>query len=317
MPRPLRWIAAVVAILAIGALATQDVVSTSRARADIASARAEFLARRGAVNSCRGAVQVIQHEGVAMNVMLTPLCQFAMGYAVILAVPGPNVLTLGALAALRGMRSAVPVCLGMATGASLLAGSIAMANGIAPHSSLTHLVQALGAAAVVFIAYRLMTRGPRPSTPPSAAPLPLAEFSMGFCTAATNPITAGYFAVQFAGPMAEGPGSMLVAAIAVSVMSFAVMLGLCGPSRAPVGARARSRVAPANSRWVGIVSRAHGWNDGARRDVMIEDPPSNKPALVRIDRRTTVERPDIRFRRAARHSPSRWLCGSGLWRGSR
>ena len=41
--RPLRWIAAVVAILAIGALATQDVVSTSRARADIASARAEFL----------------------------------------------------------------------------------------------------------------------------------------------------------------------------------------------------------------------------------------------------------------------------------
>ena len=158
--------------------------------------------------------------------MFTPLCQFAMGYAVILAVPGPNVLTLGALTALRGMRSAVPVCLGMATGASLLAGSIAMANGMAPHSSLTQLVQILGAAAVVFIAYRLMTRGPRPSTPPSSAPLPLAEFSMGFCTAATNPITAGYFAVQFAGPMTKGPGSALGAAVVVSVVSFAVMLGL-------------------------------------------------------------------------------------------
>jgi threonine/homoserine/homoserine lactone efflux protein len=161
-----------------------------------------------------------------MNMMLTPLCQFAMGYAVILAVPGPNVLTLGALAALRGMRSAVPVCLGMATGASLLAGSIAMANGMAPHSSLTQLVQILGAAAVVLIAYRLMTRGPRLSAPPSPAPLPLAEFSMGFCTAATNPITAGYFAVQFAGPMAQGPGSALGAAVVVSVVSFAVMLGL-------------------------------------------------------------------------------------------
>ncbi len=179
---------------------------------------------------------------MVMNVMLTPLYEFAMGYAVILAVPGPNVLTLGALAALRGMRSAVPVCLGMATGASLLAGSIAaMANGMAPHASLTQLVRILGAAAVVFIAYRLMTRGPRPSTPPSStrpsstqpsstqpssAPLPFAEFSMGFCTAATNPITAGYFAVQFAGPMAEGPGSVLGAAAAVSVVSFAVMLGL-------------------------------------------------------------------------------------------
>ena len=40
---PLRWIAAVVAILAICALATEDVFSTSRARADIASAQAEFL----------------------------------------------------------------------------------------------------------------------------------------------------------------------------------------------------------------------------------------------------------------------------------
>jgi len=41
--RPPRWIAAVAAILAICVLATEDVVSTSRTRADIASARAEFL----------------------------------------------------------------------------------------------------------------------------------------------------------------------------------------------------------------------------------------------------------------------------------
>ncbi len=39
---PLRWIAAVAAILAICALATEGVVSASRARSDIASARAEF-----------------------------------------------------------------------------------------------------------------------------------------------------------------------------------------------------------------------------------------------------------------------------------
>jgi threonine/homoserine/homoserine lactone efflux protein len=161
-----------------------------------------------------------------MHVTLPPLFQFVMGYAAILAVPGPNVLTLGALTALRGTRSSVPVCLGMAAGASFLAGSIAMANGMAPHSSLTQLLQVTGAAAVVFVAYRLVIQGPGISPTSSSVPVPLAEFSMGFCTAATNPITAGYFAVQFAGPMASGARSPLQAAATVSLVSFGVMLGL-------------------------------------------------------------------------------------------
>ena len=45
------------------------------------------------------------------------LMKFALGYFAILATPGPNMFTIGTMAALRGFRAALPFCLGVALGA--------------------------------------------------------------------------------------------------------------------------------------------------------------------------------------------------------
>jgi threonine/homoserine/homoserine lactone efflux protein len=46
---------------------------------------------------------------------------FAAGYAAVLATPGPNVVAIGGLAALRGFRATLPLCAGIGTGALILA----------------------------------------------------------------------------------------------------------------------------------------------------------------------------------------------------
>ena len=54
------------------------------------------------------------------------LLKFALGYFAILAAPGPNMVTIGTTAALRGFRGALPFCLGIALGAGLMAGAISL-----------------------------------------------------------------------------------------------------------------------------------------------------------------------------------------------
>ncbi|RYI99613.1 MAG: hypothetical protein EON47_16260, partial [Acetobacteraceae bacterium] len=57
------------------------------------------------------------------------LWDFLLGYLVVLATPGPNLLVIGGVAAMRGMRGAVPLCLGVALGAGALSAAIAATIG--------------------------------------------------------------------------------------------------------------------------------------------------------------------------------------------
>ena len=50
-----------------------------------------------------------------------------LGYAVVLATPGPNALAIGVVAALRGFAGAVPLCLGVACGVGTLAALLCLA----------------------------------------------------------------------------------------------------------------------------------------------------------------------------------------------
>lgn len=49
------------------------------------------------------------------------LTKFALGYLAVLAEPGPNMLAIDALAALRGFRGVLPVCCGIAAGVGCFA----------------------------------------------------------------------------------------------------------------------------------------------------------------------------------------------------
>lgn len=54
------------------------------------------------------------------------LMKFALGYFAILATPGPNMFTIGTMAALRGFRGALPFCLGVALGAGVVAATTSL-----------------------------------------------------------------------------------------------------------------------------------------------------------------------------------------------
>jgi threonine/homoserine/homoserine lactone efflux protein len=59
------------------------------------------------------------------------LLGFILGYLVVLATPGQNMLAIGGIAALRGPRGALPMCLGVALGAGTLAAALLAASSAA------------------------------------------------------------------------------------------------------------------------------------------------------------------------------------------
>jgi threonine/homoserine/homoserine lactone efflux protein len=159
------------------------------------------------------------------------LLQFALGYFAVLAAPGPNMLTIGAMAALRGLRGVLPFCLGVAAGATALAVGLQVA--LAAMAGLPGLEAAgrlAGAGLLGWIALRLL-RVPPPLaevTPDGVARArpqaeDLAAVGAGFCTAVTNPITAAYFGAQFLGPLAA-PAAQRAALPLVTVQALAVGL---------------------------------------------------------------------------------------------
>ena len=138
------------------------------------------------------------------------LGKFALGYLAVLAAPGPNMLAVGALAALRGFRAVLPFCLGVAIGAMVLAAALQLAFGaLAERAHVAEAARAIGGILLLLVALRIALC-PRPARSTAAARTgPAGEWLLavlaGLCTAATNPITAGYFAAQVLGPLAALP----------------------------------------------------------------------------------------------------------------
>jgi len=143
------------------------------------------------------------------------LGHFALGYLAVLAAPGPNVMAIGMLATLRGLRGVLPFVVGIATGAGALAFGLLVAFGtVAEGVAVERVARAFGGAVLLLVALRVM-RTPRPAMPDvlsgNAASLRdgLLSVLAGFCTAATNPITGAYFAAQFLGPLRDADVALL------------------------------------------------------------------------------------------------------------
>ena len=139
---------------------------------------------------------------------LVPLAGFVVGYGAILVTPGPNVLAIGGIATLRGLRATWPLCAGIACGASLLSACICTAASWGKTSSaIDHGARAVAAVLLLYVAARLILRRPPDDALPRALALStrdtVATFMAGVATAATNPMTAAFFASQFLGALPD------------------------------------------------------------------------------------------------------------------
>lgn len=185
------------------------------------------------------------------------LGKFALGYLAVLAAPGPNMLAIGAMAALRGFRGVLPVCCGIAAGVGCLALVLHLGFGLlAGLQGLEAAARAAGGAMLLVVALRIM-RSPRPSLPANAPPgaaAPMAMrggFALGFLTALTNPVTAAYFIAQFLGPLGALKAAWAAAPLAAAL---ALLFGL-GVAHF-FGSAALQRIAIAHHRAVCLLSGA-------------------------------------------------------------
>jgi threonine/homoserine/homoserine lactone efflux protein len=169
----------------------------------------------------------------------SPLLGFLLGYLAVIAAPGPNTLAIGALAALRGFRGVLPFCCGIAAGAGVLAALLVLAfASFGDTPALERAGRAVGGVLLLLVAARVVMAPVPPATAaarPRAAGDDAMAFAAGFCTAATNPVTAAYFLAQFLGPLAD------TAALPAAVALVPVQALLCGSVVAGVFARPAAR----------------------------------------------------------------------------
>lgn len=125
---------------------------------------------------------------------VAPLAGFLLGYLVILATPGPNMFAVGSIAALQGLRGALPMVAGIASGTGALAAALVLTlRDVADSRQAMTVIQAAAALLLLRVALamaRCPSAGPRrlPRRPG------LGAFLAGFWTAASNPVTAAYVA---------------------------------------------------------------------------------------------------------------------------
>lgn len=182
----------------------------------------------------------------------TALGSFLAGYLLILMAPGPNMLAVGCIAALRGLRGAVPLVAGLACGAAALALGVLLMLGAAPAKGAmaaapATAVQAVAAGLLLCVAVAILrSPGPVPEAGPAVARrIPrqgIAAFLAGFGTALTNPVTAAYFASAMLGPDGHAAaGASLAARVLLPAAVVAPLVFLFWIGIAALLARPRVR----------------------------------------------------------------------------
>jgi threonine/homoserine/homoserine lactone efflux protein len=173
------------------------------------------------------------------------LASFVAGYAAVLATPGPNLLAIGGIAALHGLRGAVPLCAGAALGAGCLGAAALVAAGAAFGApGFEAMARLAGSLLLGYVALTIAWRPAPQVTQHGGASLPgisgIAAFGAGFCTAATNPLTGAFFAAQFLGPLGPGRGGTAgaLAIPCVVVIALLFFLGMASLLARPVVRRA-------------------------------------------------------------------------------
>jgi len=168
------------------------------------------------------------------GLVLTQLPAFILGYTAILAVPGPNLLALSGLAALRGFHAAAPFALGAASGATALALVTQVAVAVVAQSSWVLAVRGAGVLLLVVLALRILRSkaisdgcGRMPNSS-------IVELGTGFCTAISNPVTIAYFTAEYASFPAAWPTALTIAVLlAVPLTSATFYLAICALLAAP------------------------------------------------------------------------------------
>jgi threonine/homoserine/homoserine lactone efflux protein len=161
------------------------------------------------------------------------LLNFAVGYLAVNAVPGPSTMAIGSLAALRGLRGALPLILGIACGTAALAAALNFAYGVlAGAGGLESAGRAAGGVLLLLVAMRAaVTPNPAAAGAPArggaSARAALLAFGAGFATAASNPISGAYFLAQFLGPVGEaGAGSIAVLLVLAQALAWSTLVAV-------------------------------------------------------------------------------------------
>jgi threonine/homoserine/homoserine lactone efflux protein len=126
------------------------------------------------------------------------LGSFILGYVAVLAVPGPNLLALGGLVALKGFRAAFPFGIGAVLGATILAGLTQVSIIAAATSSWRSVLSIVGALLLLLVAARIALAVPEKATAAYAPKARFLEFASGLWTALVNPVSAAFFVGQCA-----------------------------------------------------------------------------------------------------------------------
>ena len=166
---------------------------------------------------------------------------FMLGYLLIMASPGPNMVAIGTLAALEGLASALPMIAGIACGAGGLASFVLAVSELMQVETLSPALQFLAGLMLLTVAWAVSRTRNFAQTEGAANPRRssqgLALFLAGFSTAASNPITIAYFAAAL-GPIgrasvAEGGstiGIVIIITAAAALFWFACAVLMARPT---------------------------------------------------------------------------------------
>jgi len=171
-------------------------------------------------------------DATRLSAQFLVIGKFLLAYLAVLAMPGPNMLAIGGVAAIRGFQAVIPFCLGIAVGAGALAGLLYSAAVAIPKNDVWQMIARIaGALLLLVFAGRVAILRP-PSDRVRARKNTLifsshiGEFSAGFCTAMTNPITLAYFAAEFVGPLSALRGTLPVAVTLAAIPVLALVSSL-------------------------------------------------------------------------------------------
>lgn len=155
------------------------------------------------------------------------LMGFVLGYLLILLAPGPNMIAIGCLAATEGLRGALPMLFGIQFGAVSLAAAVLTAGDLLSSEAHSPTLRLLAGLLLLGLAWSIA----RKRTGPEATAAPQRtegegpqRFLTGYCTAASNPLTATFFAASLVALRQSGgaaPVSALVVLGVISVMAGA------------------------------------------------------------------------------------------------
>jgi threonine/homoserine/homoserine lactone efflux protein len=153
------------------------------------------------------------------------MLSFCLGYALILAIPGPNTILIATNAAALGFRRTLPLIMAIGLGAVTLMVALGILVGFSrDQQDVIGWMPLASAGLLVMVAYRIA------SLKPSGGSNPRFELggwrsamAVGFLCGVTNPVTASFFLSQYLteGKLTAGPALII---LALGVLGTAVLL---------------------------------------------------------------------------------------------